>query len=120
MPTRVFKVSSTTSVIGIDIVRPMVMGVRPERKPTPPDAPENFVKLHFAHQKGIMLRHNRAVSVVEVQSNFIIHLYSQERSKGSWSRKPENFNKKSRGLSLVARGDDGVVKFNTHSRDSSL
>src|SRR4029078_12182355 len=116
---RVFKVSSAPSVIGIDLVRPMVMRVCPERKPAPPNAPENFVKLHLAHQKGVMLRRNFAVSVVEVQSDLIIHLHRQERSKGSWSRKPENFNKKSCGLALVARVDDGMVKFNAHSCESS-
>src|SRR5262245_53572292 len=119
MSTRVFKVSSAPSVIGIDLVRPVMMGICPERKPALPDAPENFVKLHFAHQKRVMLRRNFAVSVVEIQSDLIIHLHRQERSKGSWSRKPENFNKKSRGRALVARMDDGMVKFNAHIYDSS-
>src|SRR5262245_60669314 len=101
MSTAVFEVSSVPAVIGIDLVRTMVMRVRPERKPTPMNAPENFVKLHITHQKSVMLRRNFAVGVVEVQSDLIIQLHSHERSKGSWSRKPENFDKKSRGLSLV-------------------
>src|SRR5215475_3133250 len=120
MSTRVFKVSATPSVIGIDLVRLMVMRVRPERKPALLDASENFVKLRFAHQKGIMLRRNLALSAIEVQSDLIIQLHRQERSEGSRSRKPENFNKKSCGLTLVARGDDGVVEFNAHRRDSSF
>src|SRR5262245_14889348 len=120
MSIRVFKVSPTPSVIGIDLVLQMVMGVCPERKPSPLDTPENFVKLHLAHQKSVMLRGNLAVSVVEVQGDLIVHLHRQERSEGNWSRKPENFNKKSRRLALVARWNDGVVKFNAHSLDSTL
>src|SRR5262245_26295566 len=119
MTARIFKVSATSSAIGIDLVRPMVMRVCPERKPAPPDAPENFVKLHLAHQKGVMLRRNIAVGVVEVQSDLIIHLDSQERSEWSWNRKSEDFNKKSCGRALIARVDDGMVKFNAHSRNPS-
>ena len=92
MTARIFKVSAAPSVIGIDLVRPMVMRVRPELKPAPPDAPENFVKLYFAHQKGVMLRRNISISVGEVQSDIIIRLNRKEWSKGGWSRKPENFN----------------------------
>src|SRR5262245_52679741 len=119
MSTRVIKVSSAPSVIGIDLVRSMMMGICPERKPALSDALENFVKLHFAHQKSVMLCRNLAVGVVEIQSNLIIHLHRQERSKGSWSGKPENFHKKSCGRSLVARMDDSMVKFNAHNCDSS-
>src|SRR5215813_4301544 len=119
MTARIFKVSSAPSVIGIDLVRPMVMRVCPERKPPLPDAPENFVKLHLAHQKGVMLRRNIVVSVGEIQSDLIIHLHSQERSEWSWNRKPEDFNKKSCGRALIARVDDGMVKFNAHSRNPS-
>jgi len=109
MSTRIIKVSSAPSVIGIDLVRPMMMRICPERKPALPDSPKDFVKLHFAHKKGVMLRRNLAVGVVEVQSDLIIYLHRQERSKRSRSRKPENFNKKSCGLDLVARVDDGMV-----------
>src|SRR5262245_16369830 len=119
MTARIIKVSAAPSVTGIDLVRPMVMRVCPERKPAPPDAPENFVKLHLAHQKGIMLRRNIAVSVGEVQSDLIIHLHRQERSEWSWNRKPEDFNQKSCGRALIARVDDGMVKFNAHSRNPS-
>src|SRR5262249_11955988 len=103
MTARIFKVSAAPSAIGIDLVRLMVMRVCPKWKPALPDAPENFVKFHVAHQKGVMLRRNIAVSVVEVQSDLIIHLHRQERSKGSWSGKPEYFNKKSCGRAFVAR-----------------
>src|SRR5262245_30140574 len=92
MTGRIFKVSATPSVIGIDLVRPMVMRVCPERNPALPNAPENFVKLHIAHQKGVMLRRNISIRVGEVQSDIIIRLHRQEWSKGGWSRKPENFN----------------------------
>jgi len=119
MTTRIFKVSAAPSVIGIDLVRPMVMRVCPERKPAPPDAPENFVKLRIAHQKGVMLRRKISISVGEVQSDLIIRLHRKEWSKGGWSWKPENFNKKSCGRALVVRVDDGMVKFNAHTRDSS-
>jgi hypothetical protein len=97
----------------------MVMRVCPERKPALPNAPENFVKLHIAHQKGVMLRRNISISVGEVQSDLIIRLHRKEWSKGGWRRKPENFNKKSCGRALVVRVDDGMVKFNAHTRDSS-
>src|SRR5215510_9729270 len=119
MTARIFKVSAAPSVIGIDLVRPMVMRVRPEGKPALPDAAEYFVKLRIAYHKGVMLRRNFAVSVLEVKSDLIIHLHSKERSEGGWGREPENFNKKSRGRALVARVDDGMVKFNAHSSNAS-
>src|SRR5215813_3127364 len=107
MSTRIFKVSPTPSIIGIDLIRPMMMRVCPERKPAPLDAPENFIKLRITHQKRVMLRRNLPVRVVEVQSDLVIQLHRQERSKGSRRRKSENFHKKSCGLALVSRGDDG-------------
>jgi hypothetical protein len=119
MTARIFKVSAAPSVIGIDLARPMVMRVCPERKPALPDATENFVKLHIAHQKGVMLWRNISISVGEVQSDLIISLNRKEWSKAGWGRKPENFNKKSCGRALVVRVDDGMVKFNAHTRDSS-
>src|SRR5262245_46171143 len=119
MAVRIIKVSAAPSVSGIDLVRPMVMRVWPERKPELPDAPENFVKLYLAHQKGIMLRRNIAVSVVEVQSDLIIHPHRQKRSEWSRNRKPEDFNQKSCRRALIARVDDGMVKFNAHSRNPS-
>jgi len=119
MTARIFKVSAAPSVIGIDLVRPMVMRVCPERKPALPDATENFIKLHIAHQKGVMLRRNISINVGEVQSDLIISLNRKEWSKAGWGRKSENFNKKSCGRALVVRVDDGMVKFNAHTRDSS-
>src|SRR5262245_12367430 len=119
MTARIFKVSAAPSVIGIDLVRPMVMRVRPEGKPAPLDAAEYFVKLRIAYHKGVMLRRNFAVSVREVKSDLVIHLDRKERTEGGWGREPENFDKKSCGCALVARMDDGMVKFNAHSRDSS-
>src|SRR5262249_7417287 len=113
-------VSSAPSVMSVDLIRQMMMRVRPERKPAPPDAPEDFVKLLFAYQKGVMLRRNLAFSVVEVQSDLIIHPNRQERSTGNWSREPEHYNKKACGLAFAPLGNDGVVKLNAHSHNSFL
>src|SRR5262245_55871949 len=66
MAARIFKVSAASSIIGIDLVLPMVMRVCPEWKPAPPNAPQDFIKLHIAHHKGVMLWRNLAVSLVEV------------------------------------------------------
>src|SRR5262245_18595285 len=119
MTARIFKVSAAPSVIGIDLVRPMVMRVRPEGKPAPPDAAEYFVKLRIAYHKGVMLRRDFLVSVQQIKSDLIVHLDRKEWAEGRWSREPEDFNEKSCGFAHVARVDDGMVKFNAHSRDSS-
>jgi len=66
-------------------------GISPVTKAALLDAREDAIKVLFADQKGIVLRRNLAVLLIEIQRHAVINLYHQHRPERRRRRQAKNF-----------------------------
>src|ERR1051325_1849843 len=111
---RVFKIKAASIIVLVDLVFLPVIRVSPEGKLTFAYAAEDFVESHFAYEKGVVRPQEIVLGLNEVESNFIVELYSQEKSKLGRLRKSQDVGQKIGGNFLVSRVNDQMVKFDAH------
>jgi hypothetical protein len=114
MPVRVLKVHTATAVMLVDLTRSALTWVGPVLKVLLADPGEDLIEFGFGDQKGIVLRGNLAVGLVEVKTDAVVHLDHLERAEAGGSGQPENLGEKSRGCLLVTCHHDSVIELHSH------
>src|SRR5262249_30052855 len=104
----VAEVQAAASVVTIDLAAPRAARVGPIFDAALADASEDRVEVVLIDQKGIVLRRDLTVAVVEVERYAILELDDQERTEARGARPPENLGEEGRRLFLVTAPDDRV------------
>ncbi len=114
MASGVSEVDAATTVVGVDLARPLAARVRPVLQPPRLDLAVDRVEVVLGNQKRVMLRAYLLGRIGVVEGRAVLELHGQEAAERHWTRQPEQLADKLSGLPLVAGGDDGVIESNGH------
>src|SRR5262249_9134623 len=106
MAIGVLEVHSAAAIVVVDSAGPLLPGVGPVLESSLAQTGEDSVEIVFRYQKGIVLRGNLAVGVVEVEGDAVGELDDEEWSESGWLGQAQDLGEERRRPALVAAPDN--------------
>jgi hypothetical protein len=109
MTVGVLEIYSAATVVTVNFAGVALARVGPILESLPADTGKDLIKVVFAYQKGIVLRANLAVVLVEVEGDTVVELDDQHRSESGGTWQAQDFREKCRRFLFIAAPDNSVV-----------